>query len=482
MSDQPNILLIMTDQHSPHFLGCAGEPIVRTPTLDRLAESGVRFTNAYCGHPLCVPSRMSFLTSRFPSDIRVWTNSCHLRSDIATFVHYLVNAGYSTTLCGRMHFTGPDQRHGYERRIIGDVDPKLEHIPLNTTGQTADGVRTAGPGRTAYTRYDEEVTQVCCRELEALDRQRPDKPFFMTVGYVLPHCPFICPKHLFDEYVSQIDVPQLPEGYLESLHPAVKLWREHRKIDGLTDEEVRTARAAYYGLVTMMDGLIGQILSTLEGTRFARDTMVVYTTDHGEMAGEHRMWWKSSFYEGSACVPLLFSWPGQFAAGRTVDSVCSLLDVGPTLVDYGGGQPMPSARGDSLRQFLCGDGSTEGWRDTAFAELGRSMNDPPGRMVRSGKFKLNHYHGYEAPQLFNIELDPREMRDLGGDPNFSEVREELLEMVMGEWSGEDVVQSLDCLEADRKVLNDFGASAQLSEGDPPDRWTAPDRCNLFPQR
>lgn len=112
MATQPNILLIMSDQHSPHMLGCAGDEVVRAPTLDRLAERGVRFTNTYCANPLCVPSRMAFLTSHHSSDIRVWTNNCRLQSDIPTFVHHLVNAGYETVLCGRMHFNSPDQRHG----------------------------------------------------------------------------------------------------------------------------------------------------------------------------------------------------------------------------------------------------------------------------------------------------------------------------------------------------------------------------------
>ena len=481
MSSPPNILLIMSDQHSPHFLGCAGEPIVRTPTLDRLAEGGVRFTNAYCANPLCVPSRMTFLTSRFSSDIRVWTNRCQLRSDIATFPHHLANAGYSTTLCGRMHFVGADQRHGFERRIIGDVDPKLEHIPLSTTGQTADGVEVAGPGRTAYMRYDEEVTKVCCEHLESLDRQAPEQPFLLTVGYVLPHCPFICPKRLFDEYMDQIDVPQLPERYLESLHPAVKLWREHRGVDGLTDEQVKIARAAYYGLVTVMDELIGQILTTLEGTRFAENTVVVYTTDHGEMAGEHRMWWKSSFYEGSAGVPLLFRWPGHFAEGRASEAVCSLLDIGPTLVDLAGGEPMPGIRGDSLRTFLDGDGSEEGWRDTAFAEFGLSRGDAPARMVRRGPWKLNHYHGYDRPQLFNIDEDPGEWNDLAQDPAYADIRDELHAQVKEGWSGEYLLESIERLNQDQAVLREFGKAASVSSGDPPDRWSAPDGCNVFPE-
>ncbi|NUP98571.1 MAG: sulfatase-like hydrolase/transferase, partial [Armatimonadetes bacterium] len=162
---RPNILWLQSDQHNPGFLGCAGEPLVRTPRLDALAAAGVRCADVTCGNPLCVPSRMTMLTARHSSDIAVWTNECQLAGGAATFVHHLANAGYQTVLCGRMHFTGPDQRRGYESRILGDVDPKLESIPAATTGQTAAGVRPAGPGRTAYGAFDEAVTATACRWL-----------------------------------------------------------------------------------------------------------------------------------------------------------------------------------------------------------------------------------------------------------------------------------------------------------------------------
>jgi choline-sulfatase len=482
MPTPPNILLVISDQHSPHFLSYAGDEIVRTPTLDGLAARGVRFTNNYCANPLCVPSRMTFLTSRHSSDIGVWTNRCRLQSEIPTFAHHLVNAGYETILCGRMHFTGPDQRHGFERRIIGDVHPKLEHIPLNTTGQTADGVKVAGAGRTAYTRYDEEVTRVCCDFLEARDKIPGDRPFFMTVGYVLPHCPFIAPKRLFDEYFQKIDTPQLPDGYHDSLHPFMRAWRERRKVDELTDEQVKIARAAYYGLVTFMDELIGEILTTLAQTHFGENTLILYTSDHGEMAGEHRLWWKSSFYEGSAGVPLVCSYPGNFAEGRRIDDVTSLLDIGPTLVDIAGGQPMPGVRGQSLKGFLTGDGTVPDWKDTAFAELGGLSGDAPGRMIRRGGWKLNHYHGYDRPQLFDLESDPGEWNDLGNDPTYAAIRDELFAEVTADWSGEAVLRTLEATQRDRQILEQFHQNARPATDDPPDRWTAPDGCNIFPEK
>ena len=482
MTNRPNILLIMSDQHSPNVLGCAGDDVVRTPTLDQLAASGVRFAANHCANPLCVPSRMTFLTSRHSSDIRVWTNACRLQSDIPTFVHHLVNAGYETILCGRMHFNGPDQRHGFERRIIGDISsPQLEPIPISTAGQTAAGVKVAGPGRTAYGRYDEDVTQACCRFLESSDRDPGDRPFFMTVGFILPHCPFIAPKPLFDEYLGKIDVPQLPEGYRDSLHPFLKAWRQNRQVDELTDEQVRTARAAYYGLVTFMDEQIGKVLSTLKDTRFGENTLIVYTSDHGEMAGVHRMWWKSSFYQDSVGVPLIFSSPGQFAEGRTIAAVTSLQDLGPTLVDLAGGEPMSGVRGRSLKGFLAGDGKVPDWPDTAFAELGGVRGDAPARMIRRGQWKLNCYHGYDRPQLFDLDNDPGEWNDLADDTAFSGIREELLAEVRAGWSGETVLQTLETTRDDYRVLEEFGRNARISTEGTPDLWTAPQGCNVFPE-
>jgi len=432
---------------------------------------------------------MTFLTSRHCSDIRVWTNGCRLQSDIPTFVHHLVNAGYETILCGRMHFNGPDQRHGFEQRIIGDVDPKLEHIPRSTTGQTADGVKVAGPGHTAYSRYDEEVTRVCCQFLESRDKHPDARPFFLTVGYVLPHCPFIAPKRLFDEYLGKVGMPQLPDGYHDSLHPFMRLWRERRRVDELTDEQVRIARTAYYGLVTLMDEFIGDILSTLAKTRFSDNTIVVYTSDHGEMAGEHRMWWKSSFYEGSVGVPLIFSWPGQFAENRTVTQVASLLDVGPTLVELAGSSSMSpglatspwGVSGQSLKGFLAGDGKVDDWHDTAFAELGGLRGDAPGRMIRRGPWKLNYYHGYDRSQLFNLESDPGEWNDLSNSDAYAAIRDELLVEVQAGWSGEQILAALEVTRKDSQILKEFYHNARISTVDPPDRWSAPNGCNIFPE-
>jgi choline-sulfatase len=199
------------------------------------------------------------------------------------------------------------------------------------------------------------------------------------------------------------------------------------------------------------------------------------------MAGEHGMWWKSSFYEGSVAVPLIFSWPGHLAEGRSITNVTSLLDIGPTLVELARGAPMAGVSGQSLKGFLTGDGNVSDWHDTAFAELGGLRNDAPGRMIRRGPWKLNYYHGYDRPQLFNLESDPEEWNDLGDDDSYASIRDELLAEIHKGWSGELILHALETVQPDRKVLSEFRKNARSSDDDPPDRWAAPDGCNVFPE-
>jgi len=486
MADRPNILVILSDQHNRRNMGCAGDDIVRTPHLDGLADRGVMFENTYCASPLCVPSRMTFLTGRHCSDIGVWSNACFLPSDIPTFAHALGIAGYESVLGGRMHFVGPDQRHGFERRIVGDAlspfpggpGPDLGDIPRSTTGQSRQAVEIAGPGRTSYQAYDVAVTDACCEFLEERDRAGADRPFCLVTGWVLPHCPFISPKDLYDEYYEKVDVPGVPDDYLDHLHPAIQLWRENRGVNGLSDEAVRKARAAYYGLITFMDIQIGRLLSTLASTSFDENTVVVYISDHGEMAGEHGMWWKSSFYEGSAGVPMIWSFPKAFAQGHRVGAATSLLDVGPTLIDLAGAEQLPGASGHSLRGFLEGKNEIEGRPDEIFSENHSGASEPPGRMIRKGPWKLNHYFGYEEPQLFNIEEDPQELHDLAGDSKYADVKAELLARVCEGWDGAVVQPTLDARAQGRGVLRDW--ASEVSH-DLDGFWQAPPGCNVFPE-
>lgn len=492
MADRPNLLVIMSDQHSPHVLGCAGDSVVRTPHLDRLAARGVRFASNYCPFPLCVPSRMAFVSGQPPSATGVWSNGCVLPSDVPTFAHALGAAGYETILCGRMHFNGPDQHHGFERRLVGDLSRawpgsasrNLGHIPTATTSQVALSVEVSGAGRTAYEGFDEAVTAAAAEYLQEWRQRRErgaedaERPFCLVVGMVLPHNPYICARPLFEEYYDRVGVPEVPAGYTDRLHPAMRIWRRQRGIDTLTPEQNRRARAAYYGLTTVLDGNVGRLLAALDDTGAADNTAVAYTSDHGDMAGELGLWWKSSMYEGSVGVPLLWSWPGHFVAGRTVPAVTSLLDVAPTLTELAAAPPLPHAAGHSLVPWLRGDTPAD-WPDEAYAEMNAAMDVPAMRLLRRGPWKLVHYDGYDAPQLFNLGDDPRELRDLGTDPDpaVSGVRDRLLADGLVGWSAAAMEATLARRARDRAVLTAWNREGRPAE---PAHWTIDPAYNVFP--
>ncbi|MGW8178605.1 MAG: sulfatase-like hydrolase/transferase, partial [bacterium] len=338
--ERPNILVIMTDQHSKFFLGCCGNKIVRTPNLDRLASEGMRFEAAYCSAPLCVPSRTSFMTGRTPSENRVWNNQGILGSGSPTWAHVLAAHRYETTLIGRMHFAGPDQRHGFVSRPIGEYSAKHPGSPYRRSsqeakiyyhggsGQSRSCVEKAGRGRTSYQHFDEVITEAACNYLRTR-ASSPEQPFATTVGLVLPHCPFIAPKHLYNYYYDKVDLP-LTGG---DEPPTIRRFRRLRGIlEPLPSERIRVARAAYYGMCEHVDMLIGRILDCLDETGLAGNTLVIYCSDHGEMAGDHNCWWKSNYYEGSAGIPMMARLPGIVPAGAVCDAVCNLMDLGPTTV------------------------------------------------------------------------------------------------------------------------------------------------------
>jgi len=388
---------------------------------------------------------MSFMTTRTPTRNRVWDNSHVLSSGIPTWAHTLAAAGYETSLVGRMHFVGPDHRHGFVNRPIGEpsaIHPgvprkggdRWTQFPSSTSGQSRVSVETAGRGTTSYQWYDEEVTEAARTYVR--DHARADRPFAAVVGYVLPHCPFVAPKDLFDYYYERVRIPEVEER-----QPAtVRRYRENRGIldPPLPDDRVRIALAAYYALCEYSDSLIGQVLETVEETGLDRNTLVVYTSDHGEMAGEHGCWWKSNYYEGSAGVPLIARQPGVVRSGEMCEAVCNVLDLGTTMAEVAGADPLPNGDGRSLMPLLTGDGAEE-WTDETFCELVdfRTPDRSPlaSRMIRSGRWKYWEYGDPEGlpPVLFDLAEDPWEEKDLGEDPGHAQVRSRLSARLHADW-------------------------------------------------
>ena len=473
---RPNILVIMSDQHSKHVLGCYGNGIVRTPNLDRLAAAGMRFDNAYCPSPLCVPSRMSFMTSRSPTHNRTWNNSHSLPSGIPTWAHVLGAAGYETSLIGRMHFVGPDQRHGFENRPRGEMcarypgtpvtgGPMWTRFPGSTSGQCRASVEIAGRGHTHYQWFDETCTDADVRYFEERAETPQDRPFAAVVGYVLPHCPFVALKELFDYYYPLIDIPPVETRQPDS----VRRFREVRGIlePPLPEERIRVARAAYFGMVEHLDRLVGRVLDALERSGLADNTLVVYTTDHGEMAGDHGCWWKSNYYEGSVGIPLIARLPGTVAAGSNCGAVCNLTDLGPTFAEIAATQYSPPVDGRSLLGHIRSSPPGD-WPDETFSELfDQRGSNVPSRMIRSGRWKLWWLvdEAGTPPALFDLEADPDELNDLGTDPAFADVRDCLLARLRDGWDPELVSREGRDATTSYRTLCAYGAAVNPASAD-----------------
>jgi choline-sulfatase len=481
-----NLLYIHSDQHNPHVTGCYGDPLVETPHLDALAARGVVLDNTYCPSPICVPSRMSMLSGRYPCENEVWTNAHSFDSGIPTFAHAMGAGGYQPALIGRMHSVGPDQLHGYAERLVGDHGPNqlggvgADHGSLSgTAGPARVSLRLSGHGQSAYQVHDEDVTATTIDYLNRLGVKKragqPAEPFSLSVGFMLPHQPFVARLEDYRHYYEQITPPQNPEPFGDHLHPHIKMWRSACEIEEVSDGEIRRARAAYWALVHRMDMMIGQIVAALRENDLEEHTLIVYMSDHGEQIGEHGLWWKQTFYEDSVKVPAILAWPGRLPEGARCQRITSSLDLNATMIDALGCPALPNSRGRSLLPLLTDPEHAE-WDDVAFSEFCQDAAGAGGpfpeegifqRMIRRDKWKLNYYHGQPC-QLFDLEADPRELDDLAGDPTHQDTVAKLKAEVLDGWDPEWISARMAALRVERPILAGWGRNVQ-----PPDqcRWT-----------
>ncbi len=468
---QPNIVLIVSDQHRGDWMQCAGSPIVHTPNMDRMARDGVRFAQTYCNSPLCVPSRMSMLTGRLPHNTGVFTNEDHLSADKPTFAHAMARAGYETVLCGRMHFNGADQRHGFAKRLVGDISPSYLGGPGtdygSLSGTASQGLRSihlAGPGNSPVIEYDRSVALAAEEFIKKRSQlSEEDRPLFMTVGFYGPHHPYVAPPDTYQQALEAMvqDSPLVRDQ--APLHPWVQEWFRRLNASQLTDEQITEARMNYAGLVNQLDRLVGRILKSSK--ELPGDTWVAYVSDHGDMAGDRGMFWKRSLFEGAVRVPMIW-FPLQqdqstfkLAQGRVVDVPVSLVDLAPTLVGLTGAPALPHQDGVDLSGVLSEEIDTGLLKSLArravFTELAGS-SDSAIRMVRKGTFKLVSYYGYSPVQLFDLESDPGEQTDLSTNPQYKEVYEELLQEIERDWNPEEILRSLEQMRLDQQYMAGWG--------------------------
>ena len=436
---RPDILIIMADQLAPSALPFHGHPVTKAPAMSWLAESGVVFDAAYTASPLCAPARASFMTGLLPSHTRVYDNAAQFSSEIPTFAHYLRRAGYRTVLAGKMHFCGPDQLHGFEERLTTDIYPA-------DYGWTPDwdrpherpswyhdmsSVIDAGPCvRSNQLDFDDEVAFAAERSLFGHIRSGDERPFCYVVSFSHPHDPFTISRRWWDLYRDE-DIP-LPAAGLDevSLHPHERRLREVCAMNDveITEDHVRAARRAYYGAISHVDDHTSRLIGLLRDTGRLDDTVVIVTSDHGEMLGERGAWYKMSFYEGSARVPLIVRAPSLFEPGR-VGAPVSTMDLLPTLVGLvHPGSVVGSLDGRSLLPQLSGAPD----RDEVVAEYLAEGAIAPIVMIRRGCHKFIHSPA-DPDQLFDLESDPQERINLANHPASAELASRFRQEVAARW-------------------------------------------------
>jgi choline-sulfatase len=474
-----NLLLIMSDQHAQRIAGCYGDASGVTPNIDRLAGEGVVFDNAYCNAPICLPARMSALTARHPFRQSCWTNTDYLASDVPTMAHALGAGGYAPVLVGRMHALGPDQLHGYVRREIGDHSSNWIGIPRSDMGplQNANdpyrrSVEVSGIGRSAYEVKDIDVTAAAVACIAGFAQERRNggtRPFALTVGYMLPHPPYVARAEDFRRFEGRTPLPSIPPARPESEHPWHSWWRDNRGIRDVRPEEAIRACTAYYALTWRMDAMVGEILGALDRSGLAGDTLVVYTSDHGDHVGDRGLWWKHTFYDESLKIPLVMRWPGRLPEGERRNQPVSLIDLASTLLDALAAPPLPNADG---RSFLgVAQDARAPWSAEVFAEYctdatpawtgGMAVRQ---RMLRTERWKLCYYHGYR-PQLFDLDADPLEQRDLAEDTQYSDVRDTLMARLLADWDPLEIDRRMVLREADKALISAWGRAV-----DPPNAY------------
>ena len=451
-----NILWLMSDQHRPHALGIDGNPVARTPNLDNLARSGTRFDQAYCANPVCVPSRASLLTGLYSHHHGANNNALPLAFTRKTIAHYLGRAGYMSGLIGKMHFVDA-QTHGFDYRLdfndwfqylgpktkifadelgkrnSGSGNPQIDDL-WREFGDPWSGVREddgrpglVPVGRMSKLEEPDHFESFVTREsVRFLKNHGARQPFFLIASYLKPHDPFM-PAQRFYNMFRAVDM-QIPDTWGKGdLATVPKEIRESITNDWVSPElrnnpdNVRRRIALYYANLAQMDDNIGVMLKALHDLGLEDNTIVMYTSDHGEMLGEHGLWQKMVFYEPSVGVPLIFRAPGLTTPGARSRTPVSQVSVVATLLELAGVDIPTGLDGTSLVRDLREPTKTRD--NTIYAEY--ALNSPRAKgMIRQGDFKYSYYKD-DTPELYNLHDDPKEMHNLAPSPKAEELQQQL---------------------------------------------------------
>lgn len=424
---RPNILFLMSDQHRPTVCGWEGDGVVRMPVLNELARTGVVFRNAYTPAPICIPGRQAIMAGQFPRTCKAEQFSHDLEPHYMTWARRLWQYGYDTVCAGKLHHCGADQMQGWSQRIAADtsVRPQAWGGRIETSeAQTEVGtgkwkykkeIERAGIGEGRYQRFDQNVRDQTLQWIEDqmidpfYDRPRAPAPLCLKVSLLQPHYPFYTSRERFNYYLNRVPIYQ---DQPLSEHPMLRV-NQDGSFSEVTPRDIRRTTACYYGMIETIDGHYGDILQALrDAGQDLDDWIIVYTTDHGEMLGEHAIWEKSSFYEGSVRVPLIIRWPTRFRP-RVVEENVNLCDLFATLCDLAG---IPVPNGLNSRSLVpLMDGHAADWDDEVVSQLfGKRL------MIKQGQLKYMDYgQAGVAEVLFDLATDPDELVNQIDNPHYA---------------------------------------------------------------
>jgi choline-sulfatase len=419
-----NLLFLLSDNHARSVLGCYGNRMARTPRLDALAASGVRFANAYSASPLCCPARAALATGRYPHRTGYWDNAIVYDGRVRSWMHELRDATHDVVSVGKLHFRSSEDDNGFSQEIApmhilegkGGVSMLLRwsgEEPVNK-GQWELYFEKSGIGDTAYQRYDRDITDHAVAWLGRV-ASRSKRPWALFVSYVSAHPPFTVPQRLYDIYrASDPPLPPLFRPEERPRHPAVDHLRDRMGTQPIRDENaLREVIRCYHALSTHLDEQIGRVLDAAQALGLLENTRVIYSSDHGESVGAHGLLGKSHLYEPAIAIPLIMAGP-DLPRDQVVDEPVSHVDLYPTIVEASGLRPTDGEDldGESLWPIIAGAARSR----PVFAEYHAAGSRNASFMLRSGADKLV-YHVGAPSQLFNLARDPDERPDLAETPD-----------------------------------------------------------------
>jgi len=425
---KPNVLLIMTDQQRKDSVGAYGNPIIKTPNLDSLAENGVRFEGCYVQHAACMPSRACIFTGRYPMAHRVRTNGVPLPKHETTLAHVFAKNGYRTGGAGKFHFiphypyrsplpmmeTHPQPYYGFQEFHLGEDGRSGEHwvwiqrnhpeyhkkpdhqIPFELHNSYWSASHTI------------EFIRKCVGRGE---------PFFALCSFVDPHHGYNPPAPYRQMYKEQ-DMPKpiRRPGELDDKPPHLR--DKAKRLEGVS-KNIAYNRTQYYGEVTFIDDSIGGILKVLDELRVRDNTLIVFTSDHGDMLGDHWLYFKSLAYPQSANVPLIFNWPGRLKTGKVVNGIVQEIDILPTIMELVGIADPPGVQGKSQAKLLTTNSNDTGYQYAYIEHAGSHYS------LRSLKWRFTYYPGKEYGELYDLEKDPDEFVNLWNDEKLASLKTKL---------------------------------------------------------